>query len=137
MNAIMEQANTLMLNDARQDEALEKLDNRVKVLEDKHASLEEADVFLQESQRQITEKATNFEDNVRQDFEDVKKKMSQVEAIKVDMMEVDEKQQKNWDEVDVLKQQFLSVNGQIDKIQDLYDNLNSIHADLNLKVTEE
>ena len=137
MNAIMEQANTLMLNDARQDEALEKLDNRVKVLEDKHASLEEADVFLQESQRQITEKATNFEDIVRQDFEEVKKKMSQVEAIKVDMKEVDEKQQKNWDEVDILKQQLLSVNGQIDKIQDLYDNLNSIHADLNLKVTEE
>merc|ERR550539_1531198 len=61
MNAIMEQANSLMINDARQDETLGKLENRMKSTEEKHQSLEEADVFLQEAQRQITEKSSALE----------------------------------------------------------------------------
>ena len=61
MNAIMEQANSLMINDARQDETLGKLEERVKNTEEKHHSLEEADVFLQEAQRQITEKNSALE----------------------------------------------------------------------------
>ena len=80
MNAIMEQANSLMINDARQDETLGKLERRrveslfslfslicssllfrVKNAEEKHDSLEEADVFLQEAQRQITEKNSALE----------------------------------------------------------------------------
>ena len=80
MSAIMEQANSLMINDARQDETLGKLERRrveslfslfslicssllfrVKNAEEKHDSLEEADVFLQEAQRQITEKNSALE----------------------------------------------------------------------------
>ena len=61
MTAIMEQANSLMINDARQDETLGKLEERVKNTEEKHHSLEEADVFLQEAQRQSTEKTSVLE----------------------------------------------------------------------------
>ena len=74
MNAIMEQANSLMINDARQDEALGKLEGRVRSVEEKHVSLEEADVFLQQAQRQITEKTSALETlmNLRHDELDQK-----------------------------------------------------------------
>merc|ERR1719348_2684148 len=58
---IMEQANTLMVNDASKMEKITLLEHGLKGLEDKLKDLESADVYLQESCRQATEKTIALE----------------------------------------------------------------------------
>merc|ERR1711913_221013 len=55
MMAIMEQANATLINDAQQDSKIKTLEMQHRSLEDKLSSLESADLFLQESYRQITD----------------------------------------------------------------------------------
>merc|ERR1712228_644748 len=61
MNAIMEQANATLINDAQQDAKIKLLESQNKSLEDKLTSLEAADLFLQESYRQLTDKTVKIE----------------------------------------------------------------------------
>merc|ERR1712054_567443 len=69
MNAIMEQANATLINDAQQDAKIKILESQNKSLEDKLTSLEAADLFLQESYRQLTDKTVKIEGDLRKSDE--------------------------------------------------------------------
>merc|ERR1711915_1161629 len=69
MNAIMEQANATLINDAQQDAKIKLLESQNKSLEDKLTSLEAADLFLQESYRQLTDKTVKIEGDLRKSDE--------------------------------------------------------------------
>merc|ERR1712013_91477 len=61
MKAIMEQANATLINDAQQDSQIKTLEIKNRSLEDKLSSLESADLFLQESYRQLSDKTVKIE----------------------------------------------------------------------------
>merc|ERR1712106_639709 len=65
MMAIMEQTNTTLINDAQQDSKIKTLEIQNRSLEDKLSSLESADLFLQESYRQLTDKTVKIETDFR------------------------------------------------------------------------
>ena len=117
MNAIMEQANSLMINDARQDEALGKLDSRVKSVEEKHLSLEEADVFLQQAQRQITEKTSALETlmNFRHDELDQKTTSA--------LINMDAKQESLSSGLDSVESQLGLVGDRVEALEKISDEI--------------
>ena len=130
MTAIMEQAATLMMNDARQDETLDKIDGRLKNLETKHVSLEEADVYLQESHRQITEKSSAMEEMTKKEIEDIHQKLSSLLQLKKDIGSMDERQNEHGDKISSLENHLVLAEGQI-------VNLEEGQADLSLKLTKD
>merc|ERR1711910_41841 len=65
MMAIMEQVNATLINDAKQDSQIKTLEIQNRSLEDKLSSLESADLFLQESYRQLTDKTVKIESDFR------------------------------------------------------------------------
>merc|ERR1711936_1190068 len=65
MNAIMEQANTTLINDAQQDAKIKNLETLNRNFENKLSSLESADLYLQESYRQLTDKTIKIETDFR------------------------------------------------------------------------
>jgi chromosome segregation ATPase len=70
MTAIIEQASMLMVNDVKQDQTMSSLDKSLKSLDAKLSNLESADLFLQESHRQLTEKTMSLETQYNK-FEDI------------------------------------------------------------------
>merc|ERR1712054_575242 len=64
-----EQANATLINDAQQDAKIKILESQNKSLEDKLTSLEAADLFLQESYRQLTDKTVKIEGDLRKSDE--------------------------------------------------------------------
>ena len=130
LTAIMEQAATLMMNDARQDETLDKVGDRLKNLETKHVSLEEADVYLQESQRQITEKSSSMEEMTKKEIEDIHQKISSLPQLKKNIGSMEERQNEHGDKISSLENHLVLAEGQI-------VNLEEGQADLSLKLTKD
>merc|ERR1711892_218773 len=74
---LMEQANTFMVNDVTKMEKLASIEVLLKDLKDKQGELESADLFLQESCRQATEKSATLERKTQQSEEELHKLYSQ------------------------------------------------------------
>jgi len=74
---LMEQANTFMVNDVTKMEKLGSIEVLLKDLKDKQGELESADLFLQESCRQATEKSATLERKTQQSEEELHKLYSQ------------------------------------------------------------
>ena len=65
MSAIIEQANTLMINDVKQAENINSIQKSLEALNEKFNDLESADLFLQESYRLLTEKTMLQESQIK------------------------------------------------------------------------
>jgi len=137
MIAIMEQTNTLMLKDATQNDAIEKLDTRVTKIETRFDSLEEADKFLQESQRQITEKTTVIESNVQVNTDDLEKKSAQLNNLKINVEKLEGKQENCINEVASLTTQLSVLEEKVEDLEKKMDTeLDSIKSMNNERTTQ-
>merc|ERR1711872_86604 len=149
MMAIMEQANATLINDAQQDSKIKTLEIQNRSLEDKLSSLESADLFLQESYRQLTDKTVKIEadfrksdDNLnflyKQQHEEIEGKIrSQITDI---YFEINELQQdkiginEKLDEMENNMEKSINVVGAIEK--NIPEIINKVNIDVDKKMKE-
>merc|ERR1719209_2527530 len=117
--AIMEQVNATLINDAKQDSQIKTLEIQNRSLEDKLSSLESADLFLQESYRQLTDKTVKIEADFRKSDDNLnflyKQQHEEIEGkIKGQITDL-------YFEINELQQEKVGVNEKFD------DNLNFLY----------
>merc|ERR1712002_1302872 len=115
MMAIMEQANATLINDAKQDSQIKTLEIQNRSLEDKLSSLESADLFLQESYRQLTDKTVKIESDFRKSDDNLnflyKQQHEEIEGkIKGQITDI-------YFEINELQQEKVGMNEKIDEIE--------------------
>merc|ERR1711915_676311 len=115
MNAIMEQANATLINDAQQDAKIKLLEIQNRSLEDKLSSLESADLFLQESYRQLTDKTVKIESDFRKSDDNLnflyKQQHEEIEGkIKGQITDL-------YFEINELQQEKVGVNEKFDEME--------------------
>merc|ERR1711892_1226922 len=127
MMAIMEQGNTTLINDAQQDSKIKTLEIQNRSLEDKLSSLESADLFLQESYRQLTDKTVKIETDFRKTDDNLnflyKQQHEEIEGkIKAQITDL-------YFEVNELQQEKIGLNEKLDEMENnMGKNLNVIGA---------
>jgi len=140
ISAIIDQSNTLMVNDVKQEEAISSLDKSIKNLDSKLSNLESADLFLQESHRQITEKTTSLE--VQENLNSLyKKQQEQIEVeLKKQISELHTSVIEVVTEHDSLNKDIVLVKTQVEKSGEKVDKLEQTSLDIKdtvmAKVTE-
>merc|ERR1712013_224623 len=115
MMAIMEQANATLINDAQQDSQIKTLEIKNRSLEDKLSSLESADLFLQESYRQLSDKTVKIESDFRKSDDNLnflyKQQHEEIEGkIKGQITDI-------YSEINELQQEKVGMNEKIDEME--------------------
>merc|ERR1712168_748331 len=115
MMAIMEQANATLINDAQQDSQIKTLEIKNRSLEDKLSSLESADLFLQESYRQLSDKTVKIESDFRKSDDNLnflyKQQHEEIEGkIKGQITDI-------YFEINELQQEKVGMNEKIDEME--------------------
>merc|ERR1712055_27896 len=115
MMAIMEQANATLINDAKQDSQIKTLEIQNRSLEDKLSSLESADLFLQESYRQLSDKTVKIEADFRKSDDNLnflyKQQHEEIEGkIKGQITDL-------YFEINELQQEKVGVNEKFDEME--------------------
>jgi len=139
---LMEQANTFMVNDVTKMEKIASLELLLKDTNDKLRDLESADVFLQESCRQATEKSAALESKTRNSEEELHKLYNkqqeeienklkvQIAALLTDIGNLSEEKNTISNSLDIQKKSF---SDQIGKIE---DSLEKVRASDNDRMRE-
>merc|ERR1711913_59 len=127
MMAIMEQANATLINDAQQDPKIKTLEMQHRSLEDKLSSLESADLFLQESYRQLTDKTVKIEADFRKSDDNLnfvyKQQQEEIEGkIKGQITDL-------YFEINELQQEKLGLHEKLDEMEgNMEKNINVVGA---------
>ena len=143
MSAIMEQANVLMLNDANQEKTINNLDHTLKSLDTKLNSLESADLFLQESHRQLTEKTMGLETHTK-DIEDLNKQVVENKKVNEDLNDKVYKLLETVDDIvgeqSILSNNYVVLESQIvgvtNNVEAIGDKTQSVESNLTFKINE-
>merc|ERR1712013_91904 len=119
MKVIEENLNALMINisknDAQQDSQIKTLEIKNRSLEDKLSSLESADLFLQESYRQLSDKTVKIESDFRKSDDNLnflyKQQHEEIEGkIKGQITDI-------YFEINELQQEKIGMNEKIDEME--------------------